>query len=152
MTNLGLQVKFVPQSEAKQAANYILDVSHPKCNIEYNVPANPTGIDEATVQVVLPHDTRFFQLWGHIHMAGYNISLFHGKTVCDHATLPVPIRPHPGWLQPPYCPSLPPHRRCRVSLACTGGSGAVVSLLTHTPDRHPPLPTGWPRPRRLRIR
>lgn len=77
------KVKFVPQSEAKQAANYILDVSHPKCNIEYNVPANPRGIDEATVQVVLPHDTRFFQLWGHIHIAGYNISLFHGKTTAD---------------------------------------------------------------------
>ena len=30
------KVRFVPQADAKQAANYILDASHPKCNIEYN--------------------------------------------------------------------------------------------------------------------
>ena len=73
----------------------------------YNVPANPTGVDEATVQVVLPHDTRFFQLWGHIHIAGYNISLFHGKTVCAARTLPIPARLSPRCLQPLYCHARP---------------------------------------------
>jgi len=76
------QVTYV-EAEAenvRQAANFILDVSHPHCNIEYNIPANDKGIDEATVHATLPFDVRIFQMWGHIHLAGYNISLFNGKT------------------------------------------------------------------------
>merc|ERR1711935_93050 len=45
-----------------------------------NIPANDKGIDEATVHATLPFDVRIFQMWGHIHLAGYNISLFNGKT------------------------------------------------------------------------
>lgn len=77
------KVTYIEQSapNVKQGANYILDVSHPKCNIEYNIKANPTGLDTAIVNVALPKDTRFFQMWGHIHIAGYNISLYHGDSV-----------------------------------------------------------------------
>lgn len=35
---------------------------------------------QATITTTLPHDTRFFQMWGHIHMAGYNITLYHGDS------------------------------------------------------------------------
>eukprot|EP00037_Helgoeca_nana_P031915 m.411208 g.411208 ORF g.411208 m.411208 type:complete len:440 (-) comp28599_c0_seq1:2807-4126(-) len=87
------KVTFFPQSQpdVKQVANYILDVSHPACNIEYNIPTNADGIDEATITTTLPHDTRFFQMWGHIHMAGYNITLYHGDSTDS----------------PPICTSLP---------------------------------------------
>lgn len=35
---------------------------------------------QATITTTLPHDTRFFQLWGHIHIAGYNLTLYHGDS------------------------------------------------------------------------
>jgi hypothetical protein len=57
--------------KVEQGANFILDVSHPSCNIEYNIPSNDKGIDRATVTATLPFDVRFFQMWGHIHLAGY---------------------------------------------------------------------------------
>lgn len=44
------KVTYFEQSDptTKQAANYILDVSHPSCNIEYNIPTNADGIDEVS--------------------------------------------------------------------------------------------------------
>lgn len=70
-----------PGGEARQGANYILDVSVPQCNIEYNIEANPTtGLSETLREWTIGHDTRFFQMWGHIHIAGYNITLYHGDS------------------------------------------------------------------------
>jgi len=103
------KVTYFPQSEptVKQVANYILDVSHPTCNIEYNIPANSAGIDEATVTTTLPHDTRFFQMWGHIHIAGYNITLYHGdstaaKPICTsnpgYGTVPNQVGNEKGYV------------------------------------------------------
>jgi hypothetical protein len=75
------KVQYIEQSapNVEQGANYILDVSHPKCNIEYNIPTNPTGIHFQTVSATLPHDTMFMQMWGHIHIGGYNATLYHGS-------------------------------------------------------------------------
>ena len=75
------EVTHISQEAAnvKQAANFILDVSHPSCHIEYNIPSNDKGYDAATVTASLPFDARIFQMWGHIHLAGYNITLYHGK-------------------------------------------------------------------------
>jgi len=75
------EVTHIPQDaeKVKQGANFILDVSHPSCAIEYNIPANDKGYNVATVTATLPFDARIFQMWGHIHIAGYNITLYHGK-------------------------------------------------------------------------
>lgn len=82
-------VRYIPVEDehARQGANFILDVSR-NCHIEYNIKENPTNIDIRHVTVTLPFDVRFFQLWGHIHMAGYNMTLYHGgsrkdKPICS---------------------------------------------------------------------
>lgn len=65
--------------DVKPGANFILDTSHPACNIEYNIDANPkTGVDRASVTFTMPDDAKFYQMWGHVHIAGYNISLYRG--------------------------------------------------------------------------
>jgi hypothetical protein len=43
-------------------------------------PSPLMALSHLKVSATLPFDTRFFQMWGHVHLAGYNITLFDGAT------------------------------------------------------------------------
>ena len=35
---------------------------------------------QAIVTVTMPKDARIFQMWGHLHIAGYNLTLYEGDS------------------------------------------------------------------------
>ena len=52
--------------------------SNPPCQLEFNVPRNDRGVSQE-LQTFRPHfDMRVSRMRGHLHMGGYNVSIFRG--------------------------------------------------------------------------
>ena len=74
---------------AKQGAIMTLDISsNPACQHEFNVPSKELGFSQE-LQTFRPHfNMRVSRMRGHLHMGGYNVSLYRGgvpdpaKRVC----------------------------------------------------------------------
>ena len=64
--------------------------SDPGCTIEFNIPANlSSGYHQQLQSITVHFDFRVFLMAGHLHMGGYNVTLYRGeapdpdRTVCS---------------------------------------------------------------------